>query len=366
MENPFFIIDPSNKTLVCRGDWTLQTFVDISNILQTTRIPKDLTHINGKNIETLDSAGALLLRKSTKDNSDIKFEEFSEKHSKLLQLITKPDAKSFELPPEEKKAFLDRLGRTTVARVIHFIKFLDFVGEAALAKLRVLRNLERFPWKSLISTMDTAGIQALPIIALLSFSIGVVLAYQLGLQLKLYGANVFIVELLGMAILREFAPLMAAIIVAGRSGSAFTAQLGTMKIREEIDALKTMGLSPSELLILPKIIGLLLVLPLLTIWSSIFAVFGGMVVANSMLQINYIGFLERFYQFVPVSYYATGLVKAPVFGLIIAAIGCYQGMQVFGSANSVGEKTTTSVVQSIFFIIIVDAAFSILFSWLNL
>lgn len=366
MENSFFKIDPKNKTLICQGDWTLQTFAAINEILQTTTIPNNLTQINGKDIKALDSAGALLLRQAIKNSVDIQFEEFSEKHQKLLELVTKPEAKSLELPIEKKKIFLDRLGRLTIAKANNFIKFLDFVGEAALAKLRLLWNLKNFPWKALISTLETAGVQAMPIVALLSFSIGVVLAYQMGLQLKSYGANVFIVDLLGMAILREFAPLMTAIIVAGRSGSAFTAQLGTMKIREEIDALKTMGLSPSELLVLPKVIGLLIALPLLTIWSILFAVFGGMVVANSMLQINYIAFLERFYQAVPLKYYATGMIKTPVFGLIIASIGCYQGLQVFGSATSVGEKTTTSVVQSIFFIIIVDAAFSILFSRLHL
>jgi phospholipid/cholesterol/gamma-HCH transport system permease protein len=366
MEKPFFTIDPSNKSLACRGDWTLRNFMGIAKVIRAAAIPKDLSLINGKNIQALDSAGALLLQQLIKNNPHSKFEEFSEKHQQLIQLITQPNLQSLKIPPKKKMTFLERLGRRSVTAVLNFINFLDFAGEVALAKLRLLFNLKQFPWKSLASTLETAGVQAMPIVALLSFSIGVVLAYELGLQLKDYGANVFIVDLLGMSILREFAPLMTAIIVAGRSGSAFTAQLGTMKIREEIDALKTMGLSPSELLVLPRVIGLLIALPLLTIWSALFAIAGGMVVANSMLQITYVSFLQRFYQEVTVNYYWTGMIKTPVFGLIIAAIGCYQGMQVFGSANSVGEKTTTSVVQSIFFIIIVDATFAIIFSWLNL
>lgn len=192
------------------------------------------------------------------------------------------------------------------------------------------------------------------------------LAYEIGLKLKSYGANIYIVDLLGLAIFREFAPLITAIIVAGRSGSAFTAQIGTMKIREEVDALRTMGIPPSEILVLPKIMGLFIALPLLSIWASLFALLGGMMMAQSMLQVTYIEFVRRLNYAIVMSDYYTGMIKTPVFALIIASIGCYQGMKVFGSAESVGTKTTKSVVQSIFFIIIVDAAFAVLFSHFKL
>lgn len=246
------------------------------------------------------------------------------------------------------------------------ISYLEFIGELTFTLFRVLLKPKYIPIKNILSVIESAGVYALPIIALLSFLIGITLTYQMGLQLKNYGANIFIVDLLGLAILREFAPLMTAIIVAGRSGSAFTAQLGTMKIREEIDALKTMGVKPAEILILPKLMGLLIALPLLSVWSAIFGLAGGMIVSKSMLNISYYDFYHRFYEAVPVRYFYTGLIKTPIFGLLIASIGAYQGLQVTSSADSVGTQTTKSVVQSIFFIIVIDAAFSILFSGFQL
>lgn len=251
-------------------------------------------------------------------------------------------------------------------KVVEFYRFLEFIGEVTLTFLRVLKNPKYIPLRSIISVIETAGVYALPIIGLLSFLIGMTLTYQMGLQLKNYGANIFIVDLLGLSILREFAPLMTAIIVAGRSGSSFTAQLGTMKIREEIDALRTMGVKPSEILILPKLMGLLVALPLLTIWSILFAIAGGMIVSKAMLHVGYYDFIHRFYEAVPVRYFYTGMIKTPVFGLLIAAVGAFRGLQVSSSGESVGTETTKSVVQSIFFIIVFDAVFSILYSWLKL
>ena len=258
---------------------------------------------------------------------------------------------------------LEKLGFTVVQKIQEFKRFLSFLGELAIV---ACQKPKKMLLKSIVSTLETAGVYALPIVALLSFLIGVVLTYQMGLQLKSYGANIFIVDLLGLSILREFSPLITAIIVAGRSGSAFTAQIGSMKIREEIDALQTMAVSPSELLVLPKVMGLILVMPLLTLWSIFFGLAGGMVVSNIMLHVNYGDFIARFYESIPVRYFYTGMIKTPVFGAAIALIGTFRGMQVSGSAQSVGQETTLSVVQSIFFIIIIDAAFSILFSGLHL
>jgi phospholipid/cholesterol/gamma-HCH transport system permease protein len=188
----------------------------------------------------------------------------------------------------------------------------------------------------------------------------------MGLQLRNYGANIYIVDLLGLSVLREFGPLITAIMVAGRTGSAFTAQLGIMKINQEIDALDTMGVTPAELLILPRIAGLFITLPLLTLWSDIFGVVGGMVMSNNMLGITWYDFLQRFPHVIPLKTLIIGLGKAPVFALIISSIGCFQGVRVDGSASSVGLNTTRSVVLSIFFIIVADAAFSIIFSKLKL
>ncbi len=219
---------------------------------------------------------------------------------------------------------------------------------------------------ALTSVIYRNGYLALPIIGLLSFMIGVVITYQMGLQLKNYGANIYIVDLLGISVLREFGPLLTAIMIAGRTGSSYTAQLGMMKLNQEIDALDTMGITPAELLLLPRIAGLVIALPLLTIWSDIFGVMGGMVMSNNMLSITWHDFLHRFPNVVPLRALLIGLGKAPVFALIIASIGCYQGVRVEGSADSVGQNTTRSVVMAIFFIIVADAIFSVVFSKLKL
>ncbi len=262
--------------------------------------------------------------------------------------------------------FLAKLGFATVEKGRDFFAFLDFIGEQAVVAISLFPRLRRLHYRSFLATFETAGFQALPIIGLLSFLIGVVLAYQMGLQLSNYGANIYVVNLLGISILREFAPLITAIIVAGRTGSAFTAQLGTMKIREEIDALKTMGITVNELLIVPRILAMMLIVPLLTIWSMIFGVLGGMVMSKYMFSISYYDFLMRFQDAISVRSFMTGMVKTPVFGILIAAIGCFQGLRVTGSSVSVGKQTTVSVVQAVFFIIIADAIFSIVFSTLRL
>jgi phospholipid/cholesterol/gamma-HCH transport system permease protein len=195
---------------------------------------------------------------------------------------------------------------------------------------------------------------------------GVVIAYQGADQLQRFGANIFIADLVGLSMLRELSPLLTAIIVAGRSGSAYAAQIGTMKISEEIDALRTIGIGPQELLVQPKILALVIALPLLTVYADVAGVLGGMLMASSMLDISFSVFLDRLEDALSLSSFLTGIIKAPVFAVIIALVGCFQGFQVSGSADSVGRQTTVSVVQSIFLVIVADALFSVIFNWLNL
>ena len=183
----------------------------------------------------------------------------------------------------------------------------------------------------------------------------------MGSQLRTYGADIYIADLLGMSMLREFAPLLTAIIIAGRTGASFTAQIGTMKVNEEVDALNTMGLLPMEYLVLPKLFGMIIALPLLTLLADFTGVFGGMVMSKVMLGIDYDSFLKRFQDVIDIDVYFFGLLKAPAFAIIIAVISCYQGLQVRGSATSVGVRTTTSVVHAIFLIIVADAFFSIVY-----
>jgi phospholipid/cholesterol/gamma-HCH transport system permease protein len=214
--------------------------------------------------------------------------------------------------------------------------------------------------------MEETGLNALPIVGLLSFLIGVVVAYQGADQLRQFGLEVFTVNLLGIGLLRELGGLMAAIIVAGRSGSAFTAQIGTMKVNEEIDAIETSGINMIEVLVLPRLLGLMITLPLLTFYSNIMGLIGGMVMCYFDLSITIPAFLHQLRSALVGWSFWVGLIKAPVFAFIIGLVGCYQGLHVERNAASVGRLTTQAVVESIFLVIVADAIFSILFSMLGI
>jgi len=224
----------------------------------------------------------------------------------------------------------------------------------------------RIRWRPILFNIRTAGFDALPIVGLLSFLLGIVVAYQGADQLRQYGANVYIADLVGLSMMREFAPLITAIIVAGRSGSAYAAQIGTMAVTEEIDALRTLGIAPLDLLVLPKIIAMLIALPLLTVFADVLGVVGGMIMSRVQLGVGYGEFLDRLVKAVDLSTYLVGVGKAPMFAVIIVMIGCFQGFRTKGGADSVGRQTTRSVVQSIFMVIVADALFSVAFSALDI
>jgi phospholipid/cholesterol/gamma-HCH transport system permease protein len=363
---------PKNQ-LHCQGAWTLAGInaKKLKHTFTKINLPKNATLIlDGSAITAMDSSGAWQLYQWTNQLSQqgipIQLQGLNEKHRALYEEIQKTAHEIKKLPQPKNYRGLALLGKKTLTELNEAQAFLHFVGKTFINGLQSLRHPSQLRIGALASIIENTGIAALGIIALLSFMIGIVLTYQMGFQLKNYGASVFIIDLLGLAILREFAPLLTAIMVAGRSGSSFTAQLGMMKIKEEIDALSTMGVLPSQLLILPRIFGLTIALPLLTIWADIFGLLGGMAMTHSMLHIGYIDFLRRFPKVVQLSSLVIGIGKAPVFALIIATVACFQGLRVRGSADSVGKQTTRSVVQAIFFIIVADALFSILFSTLNI
>jgi phospholipid/cholesterol/gamma-HCH transport system permease protein len=285
--------------------------------------------------------------------------------SALLQLIA-----SCAVTPEHaapsRTGLLANIGQQTWRGLIRLSGMLSFIGESALILLRSLLQPRRIRWRPILHNLQSAGFEALPIVGLLSFLMGVVIAYQGADQLQQFGANIFIVDLVGLSMLRELSPLLTAIIVAGRSGSAYAAQIGTMKVTEEIDALRTIGVGPTELLVLPKMLALIIALPLLTVYADVTGVLGGMLMASSKLGVSFDVFLDRLGDAVSLSSFLTGIGKAPVFAVIIALVGCYQGFQVSGSADSVGRQTTVSVVQSIFLVILADALFSVAFNWLEI
>jgi phospholipid/cholesterol/gamma-HCH transport system permease protein len=261
---------------------------------------------------------------------------------------------------------LDRLGRSSAGAAAGAVSLVSFVGETAAAFGHCVAHPSRLRWRPVLFNIRSAGVDALPIVGLLSLLHGVVVAYQGAEQLRHYGANIYIADVVGISMLREFAPLITAIIVAGRSGSAYAAQIGTMAVTEEIDAMQTLGIVPQEMLVLPKVMALLITMPLLTMFADVLGVLGGMIMARQQLGIDYIQFLDRLVKAIQPSTLMTGVGKAPVFAAIIATIGCYQGFRTKGGADNVGRQTTRSVVQSIFLVVVADAAFSVAFSALDL
>ena len=269
-------------------------------------------------------------------------------------------------PAAPEKGLLEATGQHAVDVMQQSLALLAFVGEVALCFARSVAQPARIRWRPILFNIRSAGFDALPIVAVLSFLLGVVVAYQAADQLRRFGANLFVADLVGLSMLREFAPLMTAIIIAGRSGSAYAAQIGTMAVTEEIDAMRTIGIVPLELLVLPKVLALMVALPLLTVFADVLGVFGGMVMAAAQLGVGFDDFLDRLSKAVSVTTLLVGIGKAPVFAAIIAMVGCFQGLRTHGGADSVGRQTTRSVVQGIFLVIVADALFSVAFSLLDL
>lgn len=371
--SPQIIFDEELAQFNCTGAWSVMDVGSLLKKFTASSLPKtQKIKVCGEEISQLDSAGALALIKCVdalqqRDN-EVALVGFSETQQQLLELIKEKKALlDYQIPAPAKKSFLYKLGKESETKLVQVDGLIVLIGDLATKIFEAFGNWRRFQWPSIMANINDTGIKALPILALLSFLIGVVLAYQMGLQLTTYGANSFIAYLSGMAVFREFAPLITAIIVAGRTSSAFTAQLGSMKVNEEIDALLTMGLSPTELLVLPKVIGLLIAFPLLIFWADLFSILGSMIMANNMLGIGFLDFLQRLRDSVGISQFKLGLYKAPAFALLIALVGCYQGFRVeAGTENNIGSQTTKSVVQSLFLIIIADAIYSIIYSWMKL
>src|SRR5258706_10091356 len=294
--------------------------------------------VDGARVEALDTVGVWVLQRFLQrvrgDSGTVRLTGWGAEHTKLLDLLAQGAAPSAPEPLRPQTA-LEHLGRAAVTALEQIFALLNFVGESAAALAGSVAHPVRVRWRTILHDIQGAGFNALPIVGLLSFLLGIVVAYQGAEQLRRYGANIFVADLVGWSMLREFAPLITAIIVAGRSGSAYAAQIGTMTVTEEIDAMRTLGIAPLALLWVPKILRLLIALPLLTVFADVLGVFGGMIMARSQLGVGFDEFLERLNDAVELSTYLLGVGKAPVFAMIIAVVGCFQGLRTHGRADRV-------------------------------
>ena len=354
----------------CAGAWVLRAITRLEPRLAARSFPGggELV-IDAAGVTAMDTSGAWLLHRTIRAlearGREVRVQGLRPEFDSLLRLVVARSPAA--LPPAAAApGVLARIGRKAWDGVLGGFGLLTFVGECAVALARAVAQPRRIRWRPILYNVQTAGFEALPITGMLSFLLGIVIAYQGAEQLRRVGANIYIADLVGLSMVRELSPLITAIIVAGRSGSAYTAQIGTMKVTEEIDALRTVGVAPIDQLVLPKMIALMLALPLLTIYTDVMGVLGGMNMARAQLDVSFLTFLDRLDDAVSLKSYLLGVGKAPVFAAIIALVGCYQGFRVTGSAESVGRQTTVSVVQSIFLVILSDALFSIVFSWLHL
>lgn len=322
-------------------------------------------------VQALDTAGAWLLHRTVgalrAGGVEVAVRGAQPQHEAMLTQIAQSYRPCATEPPRGSPfaEMIERFGRACVRVSGISLGFIAFFGQALVAALYLLRHPGRLRLASTVFHMEQVGINALPIVTLISFLIGVVMAYQGAAQLQRFGAEVFVVNLLAVSILRELGIMLTAIVVAGRSGSAFTAQIGSMNVHEEVDALRALGLSPMEVLVLPRLVALVVMMPLLAFAADMAGLAGGGLVCWLGLGVGPAVFLERLHTAVSVSGFWVGIVKAPIFGLLVGLVGCYEGMQVARSAESVGEHTTRSVVVSIFLVIVADAFFSIVFDVLG-
>jgi phospholipid/cholesterol/gamma-HCH transport system permease protein len=327
--------------------------------------------VDGSHLDHLDTAGAWLIHRTVTSlraaGATVEVRGLGGAQEALLQRVAESDRPPLALSPRLRTGeMVGDLGRRTAGFLRSARHFVSFFGESTVVLLRTLLHPRRLRLTPLVWQMEQAGFNALPIVGLMSFLIGIVIAYQGAVQLESFGADVFVVDLIGLSVLREFGILLAAVMVAGRSGSAFTAHLGSMKIDEEVDALRTMGLDPMEVLVLPRVLGLVLTLPLVAFFADLAALLGGGLMAWASQDIAPRTFLERLREAVEPWDFWVGIVKAPVFAGVIGLVGCYQGLQVGGSSESLGLNTTRAVVESIFLVIVLDALFSIFFTLIGI
>ncbi|MEY8839065.1 MlaE family lipid ABC transporter permease subunit [Cribrihabitans sp. XS_ASV171] len=358
---------PDGPVLRCAGRMLTRSLDAVEKSFAEARPRGDTIRLDLSEMDAMDTGGAWLIadliRRLESGGAKVEVEGAASPHAALLETVMEnlPEAPPDEGPAQGFLPWLERLGEGVVDAGKNSLSILSFFGETLVKLFGALIRPWRLRWPALVSQMQVVGFSAVPIVALMGFLIGVVLAFQGATQLRQFGAEVFVVELIAISVLRELGILLTAIIVAGRSGSAFTASVGAMKVQEEIDAMRTLSLDPIEVLVIPRVLALVLMLPILGFVANLAGLFGGALMSWIDLGVSPGMFFTRL-QDISIWHLAIGMIKAPFFAVIIGIVACWQAFQVGGSSESVGRRTTASVVQSIFAVIVMDALFSIFFA----
>ncbi|MCX5815815.1 MAG: MlaE family lipid ABC transporter permease subunit [Proteobacteria bacterium] len=330
--------------------------------------PSKLTTDLG-NVEYLDSAGALLLiqleNEAKRKSIPFAYLNMSDKVKGIMTLLDRDALSTNPIIPEKRTiGFFERIGEASIGFYDDILEVISFGGELTLEIIYSLFHLRSVRWTDVIVYMKKVGVDGLPIVGLITFLLGLILAFMSSLQLKQFGANIYVPSLLSLAMVRELGPIMAAILVAGRSGSAFAAEIGTMKVNEEVDALITMGFNPIRFLAIPKVFAAIMVVPLLTLFADLFAIIGGLAIGVFFLDLTVYTYVQQSIKAITIFNIVTSMIKSVVLAILIAGIGCQRGFMVRGGAQDVGNATTSAVVAALFLIIVVDSIFAILLNYI--
>lgn len=351
-----------------RGAWCIENLREIETALGELTAEKHKVTLDYSGIETLDLSGAWLLRswldRAKESGAQVHVAGTAPAHFAFLDELLEQKTGEAPAPEDEQTSLRDAIvwvGRNSVKQAKQARDAVGFFGRVTMTLLRSFRSIHNLRLPSIARHIYETGIQAIPIVSLIAFLISVIVAYLGAQQLRQFGAEIFTVDLVAISVLREMGVLLTSIIVAGRSGSAFAAEIGVMRLNDEIDALQSMGVDFYEVLVLPRLIGLLVALPLLTIIADAMGLAGGALLSSLLLDISLSQFIPRVQDALAPTTFWAGLVKAPVFAMLIALVGTYRGMQVRDSSRELGRLTTVAVVQSIFLVIFADAIFAIVF-----
>ena len=367
-------VEGQTLTIRAGGEWTVERAGELDELVGGLRMDGVQTvRLDVCSLTALDTAGAWIMRRTLTlfegNGITSEIDGLDSAYQPLLDIVDEADKQPHEPLREEPHfimAMFERVGRTLIDALSEAKMLVNFFGLTITTLVAAIAKPKRLRPVALINQIEQTGLNAVPIVCLLNFLIGIVIAYQGAVQLRKFGAEIFTIDGLAFGIPREIAVLITAIVVAGRSGSAFTAQIGTMQVNQEVDALRTVGLNPIEVLVLPRINALLITLPMLVFLADVAGLMGGALMSVLSLDLTVGQFMKRLEEVISLKHFLVGLVKAPVFAYIIAIVGCFEGLRVTGSAESVGKMTTKAVVESIVLVILADALFSILFSALGI